>query len=58
MGEIGMLWRGAKTVENSHFIYCFKNFSLFSLKEKESEKKKKKKKKISKAPIEGWLPVG
>ncbi len=42
MGEIGMLWRGAKTVENSHFIYCFKNFSL---KEKESEKKKKKKKK-------------
>jgi len=56
MGEIGMLWRGAKTVENSHFIYCFKNFSL---KEKESEKKKKKKKKkFSKAPIEGWLPVG
>ena len=57
MGEICMLWRGEKTVENSHFIYCFKNFSLFSLKEKESEKKRKKKK-ISKAPIEGWLPVG
>ncbi len=41
-GEIGMLWKGEKTVENSHFIYCFKNFSL---KKKESEGGKKKKKK-------------